>query len=92
QRDEVRALTLTVALALISSPLLWSHYLALLIVPLALLRPRLHWVWLMPVLMWVSPLGMTVHTWQLLVSWAAAGAMFVVLLRRNDRTQGRWAA
>jgi hypothetical protein len=83
QRNELRALTLTVALALISSPLLWSHYLALLLVPLALLRPRLHWVWLLPVLMWVSPLGMTVHTWQLLASWAAAGAMFYVLLRRT---------
>ena len=69
----MRALTLTVALALVSSPLLWSHYLALLLVPLALLRPRLHWVWLLPVLMWVSPLGMTVHTWQVLVSWARRG-------------------
>jgi hypothetical protein len=84
QRDELRALTLTVALALISSPLLWSHYLALLLVPLALLRPRMHWVWLLPVAMWVSPLGMTVHTWQLLVSWAAAGTAFYVLLRRAE--------
>jgi alpha-1,2-mannosyltransferase len=92
RRDELRALTLMVALALISSPLLWSHYLALLIVPLALMRPRLHWVWLMPVLMWVSPLGMTVHAWQLLVSWAAAGAMFLVLLRRSEWPHGRRTA
>ena len=83
QHAELRALTLTVALALVSSPLLWSHYLALLIVPLALLRPRLHWVWLMPVLMWVSPLGMSVHTWQVLFSWAAGAAMFYVLVRQD---------
>ena len=81
QRDELRVLTWTVALALVSSPLLWSHYLVLMLVPLALSRPRLHWVWVLPVLMWVSPLGMTVHTWQLLVSWVAAGTMFYVLLR-----------
>lgn len=82
KRDQTTAFTLTVALALVSSPLLWSHYLALLLVPLAVLRPRLHWVWLLPVLMWVSPLGMTVHTWQVLVSWVAAGVMFHVILRR----------
>jgi alpha-1,2-mannosyltransferase len=92
QRDEVRALTLAVALALISSPLLWSHYLALMLVPLALLRPRLHWVWILPVLMWVSPLGMTVHTWQVLFSWAAAGAMFYVLVRHSRLSTGQEAA
>ena len=83
RRDELSALTLTVALALVSSPLLWSHYLALMLVPLALLRPRMHWVWVLPVLMWVSPLGMTVHTWQVLFSWAAGGAMFWVLARHS---------
>lgn len=83
QRDEIRALTWAVALALVSSPLLWSHYLALMLVPFALLRPKLHWVWLLPVLMWVSPLGMTVHLWQLLLSWAGAGTMFYVLLRHD---------
>jgi hypothetical protein len=87
QRDELQALTLTVALALISSPLLWSHYLALLLVPLALLRPRIHWAWLLPVVMWVSPLGMMVHTWQLLVSWAAAGTIFCVMLRRGEAAE-----
>lgn len=83
QRNEVRALALTVALALVSSPLLWSHYLVLLIVPLALLRPRLHWVWTMPLVMWVSPLGWTVHTWQALVAWAAAATMFVWMARQG---------
>ena len=86
QHDELRALTWAVALTLISSPLLWSHYVALMLVPLALSRPRFHWVWVLPVLMWVSPLGMTVHTWQLLVSWAAAGTIFFVLLREGDST------
>jgi hypothetical protein len=82
RHDQMTAFTLALALALVSSPLLWSHYLALLLVPLALRRPRLHWSWGLPVLMWVSPLGMTVlHTWQVLVSWAAAAVMFLVLMR-----------
>jgi Glycosyltransferase family 87 len=37
------------------SPIVWLHYLVLLLVPLAVLRPRLSVAWLMPSLMWVMP-------------------------------------
>lgn len=84
ERDDLRALTLTVALALISSPLLWNHYLVLLLVPLALVRPRMHWVWLVPLVMWVAPLGTAEHTWQLVICWTAALTMFHVLLARTE--------
>jgi hypothetical protein len=82
QHNEIRALTLTVALALVSSPLLWSHYVALLIVPLALLRPRFDWVWVVPLLLWVSPMSWTVHLWQWLFVWVAVGSMIVALVRQ----------
>jgi alpha-1,2-mannosyltransferase len=81
KRDQIQALTLTVALALVSSPLLWSHYLVLLLVPLALLRPRLGWLWALPIVMWVCQPAAPAHTWQVVVDWITAGAMFAALAR-----------
>jgi hypothetical protein len=47
---------LLAALAMIAfSPIVWLHYLVLLLVPLAVLRPRLGIAWLMPSLLWVMP-------------------------------------
>jgi hypothetical protein len=39
--------------ALIATPILWLHYFALLVVPLALARPRLAPAWALAVLLWV---------------------------------------
>jgi hypothetical protein len=41
--------------ALLATPLLWNHYLVLLLVPLALARPRLSWAWALPMLLWLTP-------------------------------------
>jgi hypothetical protein len=82
RRDDLRALTLSVALALVSSPLIWSHYFALLIVPLALSRPRIDWMWTVPLLLWAAPLGWTVQGWQAILGWVSIGTMFVVLTRQ----------
>jgi Glycosyltransferase family 87 len=79
RRNEVQALTLTVALAIVSSPLLWDHYLALLLVPLALLRPRLGWVWFLPVLMWICPPDARARLWQVACFWLAGGLMLTAL-------------
>ena len=46
---------LAVALMLVASPLVWSHYFVLLLVPLALARPRLDAVWFAAVAMWICP-------------------------------------
>ncbi len=79
-RNEVQALTLTVVLTLVASPLVWGHYLTLLLVPLALLRPRLNWLWVVPVLMWICPPDARVHLWQAAFFWLAAGLMLTVLV------------
>lgn len=84
RRNEVQALTLTVALTLVASPLVWGHYLTLLLVPLALLRPRLNWLWIVPVLMWVCPPDVRVHLWQAAFFWLAAGLMLTVLVADAD--------
>jgi hypothetical protein len=41
--------------ALIATPILWNHYLVLLLVPIALARPRLSPLWLLPLVLWVTP-------------------------------------
>ena len=43
-----RALTLALAAGFVLTPILWLHYLVLLIVPIALARPRLSRVWFVP--------------------------------------------
>ena len=50
----VSLLIATVA-ALASSPVVWLHYLVLLIAPIGVLRPRFSVLWLLPVLLWAVP-------------------------------------
>jgi glycosyl transferase family 87 len=52
QRDDRRILSGAVFIALLATPILWLHYLALLVVPLALAYPRLSPAWALPVLLW----------------------------------------
>ncbi len=53
--DEPRSFTCAVAATLALSPIVWLHYLVLLLVPLAISRPRFSIVWLLPILLWSSP-------------------------------------
>ncbi len=82
RRDERLAMTLTVVLMLVASPLVWVHYFALLLVPFALTRPRLSLVWAAPILMWVCPPAQAVVGWQEWWAWIVAGGSLVVLLAR----------
>ena len=45
-----RSLILTLAAALVLTPILWLHYLVLLLLPIGLARPRLSPLWLVPLL------------------------------------------
>jgi hypothetical protein len=53
-RDRV-ALLLACDLMLAASPIVWSHYFAVLIVPLAILTPQLGVVWLLQLAFWCCP-------------------------------------
>jgi hypothetical protein len=53
--QEIRSFTLAVAACLALSPVVWLHYLTLLIAPLGLARPRFSALWLLPIVLWVSP-------------------------------------
>jgi len=54
---DASALTLVLAAALAASPIVWIHYFLLLLVPIALTRPRLSLLWLVPFAYY--PLGET---------------------------------
>jgi glycosyl transferase family 87 len=45
---DIATLTLALAAALAASPIVWVHYFLLLLVPLALIRPRLSLLWFVP--------------------------------------------
>jgi len=50
-----RSFLAALAVGLIASPIVWLHYLVLLIVPLALYRPRFGAAWLLPLAYWFLP-------------------------------------
>jgi hypothetical protein len=56
-RDRVdsdrRSLTLALAAAVVVTPILWLHYLVLLVIPIGLARPRLSALWFVPLVMTV---------------------------------------
>jgi alpha-1,2-mannosyltransferase len=85
KRRERDALILAVLLMLVASPLVWSHYFALLLVPIALSRPRLSLLWAVPVLMWPMPPSTAVVGWQAALAWTLAGICFVSALSARAR-------
>lgn len=52
---EAHAFAVVVVAALTASPLVWPHYLTLLLVPIALLSPGFGPLWLLPLLAWAAP-------------------------------------
>jgi alpha-1,2-mannosyltransferase len=62
-----RSLFLTaIAFSLLSSPLLEMHYITLLLIPLAIVRPRLDLLWLFAInVFWLSPLEPPRTVWQI---------------------------
>jgi hypothetical protein len=55
RRDERHAFLLCIVAALIASPIVWTNYMMLLMVAVATYRPRLGWVWLLPLTLWLVP-------------------------------------
>ncbi len=72
---DASSFTLAIAACILCSPIVWLHYFALLIVPLAIARPRFGALWLAPLVYWVVPFGSPTGS-QIAV---ALGAMSVVV-------------
>jgi hypothetical protein len=77
------ALTLCVAECLLATPVLWTHYFALLIIPLALYRPRLDSVWLAMLLFYACP-GDSPKVWQMAFALLITTVIVAWLLLLRD--------
>ena len=89
--DEERSFTCAVAATLALSPIVWLHYLVLLLVPLAILRPRFSLIWLLPVVLWVSPRPGYAEGYETFMPGLVA-AILVTLLLVRPRPLGRAVA
>ena len=58
------AFILAIAAAFLFSPIIWMHYLAILVVPIALTRRTLTPLWFVPLAMWATPGQSHGHAWQ----------------------------
>jgi alpha-1,2-mannosyltransferase len=81
--DDRSAFVLAIAASLALSPLVWLHYFALMIVAVAVARPRLGIVWALPLAMFVGTGNGRPTGGQLAVTLAAAGLTFAFALRET---------
>ena len=81
-----------ILLGIVISPQIDLHYLALLMVPLALAQPRLMWAWLAPVVLWACP-ATSSDLPQIVLWWLVLVALGVTTLRGDrDGSQRRGPA
>jgi hypothetical protein len=80
-----QSLGLTLAAALILSPIVWRHFFVLLIVPLALSRPRFDVVWLLPIGLWVGTGTFNGASWQTACVLAIVAITFALCEWRPQR-------
>lgn len=83
--DDFRSFTLALAAALAFTPIVWLHYLVLLLVPLAIARPRFSAVWLLPLLLWLTPLNGNGEAIQPLLPALVAASVIVFALLESER-------
>jgi hypothetical protein len=89
--DDSKAFTAALAAALAFSPIVWLHYFVLLLVPLAIARPRFSAVWLLPLLLWLTPLNGNGESVQPLLPAVVAATVFAVILLEPELRQKRAA-
>jgi alpha-1,2-mannosyltransferase len=81
QRDEeARAFACAIVAALVLTPVVWMHYLVLLAVPLGIARPRFAPIWLLPIVLWVSPRAGNGEGLQPFVPALVVAVLFVALV------------
>lgn len=88
--EDRRSFTLALAASILFSPIVWLHYFALLIVPVALFRPRFGGVWLLPALLWACPVRPDGPTWLtvlVLADFAAVVGLLVAEHALQDERQ-----
>jgi hypothetical protein len=90
RRRDRQALILAVTLMLVASPLVWSHYFVLLMLPLAMAQPTAAPIWLLPCAMWICPPSSAATGREVALAWLVAGSCVVTALR--DAPEARRSA
>jgi alpha-1,2-mannosyltransferase len=90
--DDPRSFVCAIAATLVLSPIVWLHYIVVLLVPMAILRPRFSALWLLPILLWASPRPGYAEGFQTFLPALVASALVAVLLIRPDEGRGVPAA
>ena len=90
--DETRSFTLAIVAALLLTPIIWLHYFALLLVPIAIVHKRLSLLWATPLLLWLFLQGFGNGT-TFQTTWTlGVAALVATLLLRIQPTSQRAAA
>lgn len=92
QGRQAAAFALAVVLTIVISPQVDDHYFALLAVPLAVVRPRLGWSWILPAALWMCR-PVAIAGWQIDAWWVAASLITWETIRGDEPDQrGRSAS
>jgi hypothetical protein len=91
QGDDFRSFTAALGATLALSPIVWLHYLIVLLVPVAIARPRFSLVWLLPVLLWTSPKPGYAEGVQTFPPLIVTAILLVILLTRPRPAEGALA-
>jgi alpha-1,2-mannosyltransferase len=90
--DDARSFTCAIAAALAFTPVLWEHYLVLLVVPLAVMRPRFSGLWLLPIVIWLAPRSDNGEGLQTVLPLAVAAILVTLLVIGPPRAAPATAA
>ena len=80
--DDARSFVCAVVATLAVSPIVWLHYLVVLLVPMAILRRRFSALWLLPILLWASPRPGYAEGFQTFLPALVASILIGILLAR----------
>jgi hypothetical protein len=79
---DLGAFAAALAFGLLTSPILWLHYLVILFAPLAVAHRRAGAVWLLTFAYWISPTEMPSHVWKVVAVLALTATLSVLSARR----------
>ena len=90
KRDDERSFALAIVASILFSPVVWLHYYALLVVPLALLRPRYGLPWVMPLLLVLAPPRPHGPTWWAFVVVLVFAVLLAAAMGGRESRPYRW--
>jgi len=86
-QDDARCFAAAVGATLAFTPVLWLHFFVLLVVPLAIARPRFSAIWLLPVVLWLCPRDGNGHGLEPLLPLIVTVVLLAVVLARPDQAR-----